>query len=293
MRRKIPSTAALTAFEAASRHRSFTRAADELSITQSAVCRQIAGLEDFLGLKLFGRTRGGVMLTEAGSAYSRSIRARLREVERDTLALMIQGGAGGTLELGVVPTFATRWLLPRLNSFKQAFPAITVNMTPKTSPFLFEDSGLDATLYAGEGGWPGTHSCRLFEETLIAVGCAAMLPARRKLRPSDLIHLPLLQQSTRPYLWREWFESQGLRAERDLSGPRMELFSMLSQAAIHGHGVALIPRMLIEEELANGQLLQLLPLEWPSGRSYFLLYPEQKAAHPALVAFKSWIVSTR
>ena len=114
MRRKFPSTAALAVFEAAARHESFTKAADELSVTQSAVCRQIANLESFLGLNLFRRTRRGVILTEAGSNYSRQVRARLDEVERDTIEVMAKRGGGGNLELGVVPTFATKWLLPRL-----------------------------------------------------------------------------------------------------------------------------------------------------------------------------------
>ncbi|MBN8487423.1 MAG: LysR family transcriptional regulator, partial [Burkholderiales bacterium] len=111
MRRKIPSTAALAAFEAAARHQSFTRAAEELSVTQSAVCRQIASLEDFVGVPLFRRGQRGVLLTEAGRRYARSVAARLDAVERDTLDLMAQAGqaAGGALELAVVPTFATQW----------------------------------------------------------------------------------------------------------------------------------------------------------------------------------------
>ena len=118
MRRKIPSTNALNAFEAAARHASFTEAANELALTQSAVCRQIAGLEDFLGVKLFRRSRRGVVLTEAGATYHRKVAQRLDEVERDTLDLMAHQGRGGTLELAVVPTFGTRWLLPRLRSWR-------------------------------------------------------------------------------------------------------------------------------------------------------------------------------
>ena len=117
MRRKLPSTGALEAFEAAARHQSFTKAAEELSVTQSAICRQVAALESFLDVRLFRRTRRGVMLTEAGLDYSRSVGARLDEVERDTLELMARGGRGSSLELAVVPTFGTRWLLPRLPAF--------------------------------------------------------------------------------------------------------------------------------------------------------------------------------
>ena len=128
MRRKIPSTTALAVFEAAARHQSYTKAADELAVTQSAVCRQIASLEDFLGVRLFQRSRRGVALTEAGEGYSRLVRSRLDEVERDALDLMSRGTPGGTLELGVVPT-ATKWLLPRLPAFTQQHPGIQVNLT--------------------------------------------------------------------------------------------------------------------------------------------------------------------
>src|SRR5574337_1486071 len=134
MRKKIPSTAALLAFEAAARHESFTRAADELSLTQSAICRQIGALEDFLGVALFRRPRRGVQLTEAGQGYSRQIAPRLDAVERDTLSVMAHHGTGSTIELAVVPTFATRWLLPRLGGFYRQNPAVRVNMSTQTRP---------------------------------------------------------------------------------------------------------------------------------------------------------------
>lgn len=170
MRRKIPSTTALALFESAARHQSFTQAAQEHAVTQSAVCRQIAGLEDFLSVKLFRRTKRGVLLTEAGTNYARNVRARLDDVERDTLALMAKGGAGGALELGVVPTFAAKWLVPRLGDFQRLHPDITVHLSSRTRPFLFADTALDAAIFAGDAGWPGTESCFLMDERLVAVG---------------------------------------------------------------------------------------------------------------------------
>src|SRR2546423_15071000 len=138
MRRKIPSTVALAVFEAAARHQTYTKAADELAVTQSAVCRQIASLEHFLGVHLFQRSRRGVALTEAGVGYSRLVRLRLDEVERDALVLMSRGTPGGTLELGVVPTFATKWLLPRLPPLPQQHPGIQLNLTARPRPFMFD-----------------------------------------------------------------------------------------------------------------------------------------------------------
>lgn len=292
MRRKLPSTAALAAFEAAARHQSFTKAAVELAVTQSAVCRQIASLEGFLGVALFRRNQRGVALTEAGQRYARSVATRLDEVERDTLDLMAQGGQGGeggALELGVVPTFATQWLLPRLAGFQAAHPGITVHFSSRTRPFLFADSGLDAAIHAGVGLWPGTEGRLLMPEPMIAIASPGLAARQARWTPADVARLPLLQASTRPYAWRHWFESLGLAVEKDMAGPRMELFSMLSEAAAQGLGVALVPRMLVENELASGRLVQLLPQELLSDRRYYLIHPASKAPSPALAAFAAWL----
>lgn len=289
MRRKIPSTAALAAFEAAARHQSYTRAADELALTQSAVCRQIAGLEAFVGVKLFRRSRRGVMLTEAGQRYSESVRLRLDEVERDTLDLMSAGSAGGSLELAVVPTFATQWLLPRLGSFQRLHPGLTLHLSSRTRPFLFEETSFDAALHAGEAGWPGTEATLLMHERLIAVGSPALIAPRKRLKPAELARFTLLQAATRPYAWRQWFASLGLEVEQDMAGPRMELFSMLVQAAVQGLGIALVPRLLVEDDLAAGRLVQLLPHEAPSDRAYYFIVPERKAHDPAVAALKRWL----
>jgi LysR family glycine cleavage system transcriptional activator len=290
MRRKIPSTAALAAFEAAARHQSFTKAASELAVTQSAVCRQVAALEDFLGVALFRRGQRGVVLTDAGQRYSRSVATRLDEVERDTLDLMAQAGeGGGALELAVVPTFATQWLLPRLKRFHDAHPGITVHFTPRTRPFLFDDTVLDAAIHPGDAFWPGTEGLVLMAEHLIAVASPALVKGKRARNAADVARLPLLQASTRPYAWRQWFESQGLKVAHDMAGARMELFSMLSEAAAQGLGAALVPRLLVESELASGRLLRLLKHDFVSDRSYRLLYPQHKAELPALRAFQAWL----
>lgn len=289
MRRKIPSTTALALFESAARHQSFTQAAREHAVTQSAVCRQIAGLEDFLSVKLFRRTKRGVLLTEAGTNYARNVRARLDDVERDTLALMAKGGAGGALELGVVPTFAAKWLVPRLGDFQRLHPDIAVHLSSRTRPFLFADTALDAAIFAGEAGWPGTESCFLMDERLVAVGSPALVKTRRTLKAADLAQLPLLQMSTRPYAWRQWFESLGLHIDNDLAGARMELFSITTEAAIHGQGLALIPRFLIEEDLKQGRLVPLIEHEFVSDRRYYFIYPEQKSENPVLRLFGAWL----
>jgi LysR family glycine cleavage system transcriptional activator len=292
MRRKLPSTSALAAFEAAARHQSFTKAAAELVVTQSAVCRQVASLEEFLGVELFRRNRRGVVLTDAGQRYSRAVAARLDDVERDTLDLMAQAGQGeqsGSVTLAIVPTFATQWLLPRLARFQARHPGITVHLSSNTRPFLFADTGLDAALHAGDGLWPGTEGRLLMPEPMIPVASPELLKGRARWTPEDLAALPLLQASTRPYAWRHWFESLGVDAEHDMAGPRLELFSMLSEAAAQGLGMALVPRMLVEHELSSGRLVQVLEHAFHSDRRYYLLHPEHKPMSPALVAFASWL----
>lgn len=289
MRRRVPSTAALAAFEAAARHQSFTKAADELAVTQSAVCRQVANLEAFLGLKLFRRGRRGVTLTEAGASYAQQVGARLDDVERDAFELMARGGHGGVLELGVVPTFATKWLLPRLSGFLRAHPGISVNLTPRTRPFLFDETPFHAAIYAGESTWPGTEGLFLMREDLIAVASPALIAPRRPLAAADIAGLPLLQQSTRPYAWRQWFASLGMQATGDLAGPRMELFSMLAEAAAQSLGVALIPRLLVEEELRSGRLVQCVPHRHLSDRSYYLIVPDRRSENALLQGFRAWL----
>ncbi|WP_263263504.1 LysR family transcriptional regulator [Pseudomonas sp. RIT-PI-S] len=291
MRRKIPSTAALVSFEAAARHQSFTKAATELSLTQGAVCRQIAALEAFLNVELFRRSRRGVTLTEAGLSYSRQVSAQLDAVERDTLSVMGQQGAAA-IELAVVPTFGTRWLLPRLKEFQQLHPQVTVNLTNRTRPFLFADTPFDAAIYFGDGEWPGARAYRLMAEHSQPVCSPALLAGRAPSDPSRLAELPLLQQTTRPYAWRHWFASAGLQVARDLTGPRYELFSMLAQAAIHQMGVALIPPFLIEQELLRGELVIAHEHVFSDSRAYHLMIPERKVESASLKAFRDWLVST-
>ena len=290
MRRKIPSIGALTAFDAAARHASFTKAAHELALTQSAVCRQIAGLEGFLGVDLFRRSKRGVRLTEAGSAYHRQISKRLDEVERDTLDMMARRGEGGTLELAVVPTFGTRWLLPRLPDFARRHPAITLNLSSRTRPFLFDDTELDAAIYAGDGNWPGAVATHLMPENLVPVCSPALIAPRRKLTPQQLGELPLLQQTTRPHAWRQWFESTGHTTGNERSGPRYELFFMSLQAAAVGLGVALVPEYYIDDDVEAGRLVIPVRHTFSSDRAYYLVSPEQKLSNPALVAFRSWLL---
>ena len=302
MRRSIPSTQALACFEAAARHESYTRAAQELALTQGAVSRQVIALEEFVGVQLFRRTRHGVALTAAGEAYARKVRHWLLGMERDTLDLMAHQGAGGTVKLAAVPTFATRWLMPRLPQLAQVHPDITVHIDVQTRPFLFADMGFDAALYAGTPeqvhNWPGIEALHLMDEDVVPVCSPRLLdkatqraPGRawQPLPPQALADLPLLQQSTRPQGWQQWFQSVGVESVHAMDGPRYELFSMLAVAATHGMGVALIPPMLVEAEIARGELVVACAQPLRGERSYYFITPVQQPLSAVLHTFSDWL----
>jgi LysR family glycine cleavage system transcriptional activator len=296
MRRKIPSLQALACFEAAARHESYTRAAQELALTQGAVSRQITALEEFVGLALFRRTRHGVALTERGAEYAAQVAPRLQGLEQDTLEVMASHNSGGNVHLAAVPTFATRWLIPRLSQLKAQHPDITVHIETRTRPFMFADTAFDAALYAGTpeqmSHWAGTHCLRLMSEDMVPVCSPELLGSRTNLTPADLAQFPLLQQSTRPDGWRQWFAAAGVTAPLARSGPRYELFSMTAAAAAQGLGLALVPRLLIETELKRGELLLACDQVLPNERAYYLVTPERFDERPVMTSFLAWLLRT-
>lgn len=293
MTRKLPSLQALQCFEAAARHESYTRAALELSLTQGAVSRRIAALEDFVGTRLFRRTRHGVRLTEEGAAYARRVAGRLDGLEHDTLDARARQGAGGSIRLAAVPTFATRWLLPRLPAFARGHPRVVVHIDTRTRPFLFAETGHDAALYAGTpaqvAGWPGTRALTLMREDVVPVASPARMAGRRRCTPATLTRAPLLQQATRPDAWRQWFAAMGVDAPDALAGPRYEQFSMAAMAAASGLGVALVPKMLVEAELARGDLVVACDRPLRGERHYHLVVPEANAGNVPLLRFAEWL----
>ena len=295
MRRKIPATHALLCFEAAARHESYTRAAQELALTQSAVSRQITALEAFLGVTLFRRTRHGVALTERGAEYAIQVAQRLQNLEQDTLDIMSPQSRSGTVHLAAVPTFATRWLIPRLPQLAAQHPEITIHLETRTRPFMFSDAIFDASLYAGTvqqvANWAGTRSVRLMNEDVVPVCSPHWLAGQAALTPQALAQLPLLQQTTRPDAWRLWFEAVAVSAPHALAGPRFELFSMTAAAAACGLGVALVPRLLIEPELQRGELVLACPQAPLSERAYYLITPERDGERPAVSLFRDWMLT--
>lgn len=294
MRRKIPSLQALACFDAAARHQSYTRAAQELSLTQGAVSRQLTALEAFVGVALFKRTRHGVSLTERGRDYAAQVALRLQALEQDTQDVMSTQGRASRLHLAAVPTFATRWLIPRLADLKAQQPELTLHIDTRTRPFMFADTPFDCALFAGTpeqvSQWAGTQAVKLLDEVVLPVGAPGLLQGATTLQPEALAQLPLLQQSTRMEAWRAWFDAQGVSAPNALSGARFEQFSMTTAAAVHGLGVALVARLLIEPELARGELAVLCDRPLANARAYYLVHPEGPEPPAALLVFQAWLI---
>jgi LysR family glycine cleavage system transcriptional activator len=289
-RRLVPSLAALQAFEAAARHGSFTRAAEELDLTQGAVSRQVAALEESLGVALFERVRQRVTLTPAGNAYAEDVRQALSRIAAATLSAMAFRGAGGPLALAILPTFGTRWLIPRLPRFFAAHPDVTIDFATRIRPFDFAREPLDAAIHAGDETWTGAVMHPLMGETLVPVGSPGLLRDLGLREPADALRAPLLHQATRPLAWRDWMAAQGVASEVQ-AGPSFEQFAMVAQAAAAGLGLAILPRFLIEEELRSGQLVVAFDRPIESQRAYWLVYPEEKRHRPALAAFRDWLLA--
>ncbi|MBS0419924.1 MAG: transcriptional regulator GcvA [Proteobacteria bacterium] len=280
----------LLVFEAAARRLSFSDAAAEMNLTQGAVSRQIRALEETLGLQLFHRVRNRLTLSEAGSAYLPEVRACLSRLEAATLELLAHQGTGGVLNLAILPTFGTKWLIPRMASFARAHPNIVVNFTTRAVAFDFAKERLDAAIHFGDVTWPGVKSHRLMGEEVVPVCSAAALRAHALTSLEDFEHHTLLQHTTRPNAWVEWFAAVGQPQINGLKGPRFEHFSMVIQAAIAGIGVAVLPRFLVEDEIAAGRLI--IPFDRPvcSNHAYYLVYPEEKADLPGVRAFRDWLL---
>ena len=288
-RRLMPSMGGLAAFEAAARHESFSRAAAELALTQSAVSKQIRQLELTLGVSLFEREGRRVLLTSAGQAFLLPTRDLLERLTTATHGVMASAGAQGMLTVAVLPTFAARWLIPRLPRFRAIAPGIAVNLRTQLEPFNMDEAGVDLAIHYGGPSWPGAETFRLFEEVVVPV-CSPDYKAQLGLSgPGDLGRAELLQLATRPWLWGDWFERAGVAPENPLRGPLFDQFSFTATAATAGLGVALVPRFLVEEELESGKLIVLCEPAMSGQGAYYGAVPLSKRTVPAIVRLAGWL----
>ena len=286
---KIPNMGALLAFEAAARHESFTYAARELYLTESAVSRQINTLESNLGVRLFVRVKQRVVLTKAGKVYSAQVRRALEGLDRDTLSIIAHGSGGGYLELAALPTFASHWLIPRMGDFNARYPDVRVNMGVRTGTFPFAETHFEAAIHYGKPTWPGTSADFLFREEVMPV-CAASLLTRTVTTAAELLDYPLLHSTTRPDSWANWFARLGVEDNRTMQGVRYELHTMLISGASAGLGIALVPRFFVEGQLERLGLV--VPFDAPAiaEAAYYLVYPTELSHGKPLASFREWLL---
>ncbi|HEX6959429.1 MAG TPA: LysR family transcriptional regulator [Ferrovibrio sp.] len=290
-RRFLPPLSALTAFEAAARHGSFTAAARELNISQAAVSRRVQLLEEILKQRLFERIRQRVILTPGGAAYARELQDSLARIGMATVNTMAARTGQVSLNIATLPTFGTRWLIPRLPDFADRHPEITVNLPTRVENFDFTAEPLDAAIFFGDPIAPGAIVDRLIEEELVPVASRRLLTRHRIRKPEDLFKIPLLQQSTRPAAWADWFAALGIACPPVPLGPRYGQFAMILQAAVVGLGAAIVPRFLVERELQSRDLVIPFPHSIGSKQAYCLFYPEAKRNDPALRVFRDWLIA--
>lgn len=288
-RRFLPSLSQLLAFDAVVRHRSVTAAATELNLTQSTVSRLTQSLEEQLGAELFTRQRRRLIPTQAALSYQADIQRALDMIQRASMSVVANPG-GGTISLAVLPTFATRWLGPRLGGFFEAHPGISVNLSTRIQRFSFDAEIFDAVIYFGEPDWPGVLHHKLFDERLTACASPAFLDRHPIERPEDMSGIPLLRLENRPTSWEDWYAGQG-GAMTGSEGMVVDQFSMMIQAAISGLGVALLPHYLAQIEMAEGRLRPVLREAVPGSGSYWLAWPEAKTSHGALSRFRDWLAA--
>ncbi|MFQ6021798.1 MAG: transcriptional regulator GcvA [Acidiferrobacterales bacterium] len=288
---RLPPLNAIHTFEAAARHLSFHRAAEELHVTPSAVSHQIRSLEDFLGVRLFHRLPRQVVLTTEGQAYLPPIRAALDQIKAATERVV---GGTGPLTMTVAPPFATGWLVPRLSRFQAQNPDIEVRLSLVTSTELvdFARSDVDLAIRSGRGNWPGLSSHRLIGEELVPVCSPALLEGLHPLkRPEDLRNFTLLHALPRITQWQMWVNAAGVTGVDVYRGPKFHNTPLALDAALAGLGIAIADRRLVARELESGRLIQPFDIVLPSESAYYLVYPEETADNPKIAAFRGWLLS--
>lgn len=288
MRRLLPSLSALESFEAVARLSSVTRAADELGRTQSAVSRQIANLEMFARRPLFTRDRKRLIVNEAGQMFQEALTRILNELENEVGRLVTYGTDDRLLRVGVLPTFGSRWLVPRMGEFAIRHEGVAISLITGLTAFDLDRSGLDVAIQHGDGNWPNVQSYKLMDEEIVAV--IAPHAVRKEGRLGDY---EWLQMTTRPWMWSEWLEARhDVDTKSMRAGATFENFNMVIEAAARGIGVAVLPTFYISDELASGRLVAPFGPPIPSGRGYYFVEPAGQKPPAKVDAFRKWLLST-
>ena len=289
MSRRLPPLNAIRAFEAAARNASFTRAAQELFVTQGAVSRHVATLEGWLGAKLFTRTQRGIELTAKGSAYFRVLRGALDQIDHATRQLQ-QSPDENLLRLKLPPTFAIRWLVPRLARFHAKHPGVDVQITTSHDPADFDREDVDAAIHSDFEPPVGPGFRRVLGEELLPVCSPGLVAKGLPLRkPRDLARHVLLCSMNRPRDWPAWLAAAGVPEIDGNSGLKFENAALAYQAAIDRLGVTIAQRALVEDDLRSGRLVAPFALSVKTSGGYDLAFPPHRPKSRRLQAFEEWL----
>ena len=287
---RLPTLNALRAFEAAGRHLSFTRAAQELHVTQAAVSHQIKSLEEQLGMRLFRRGARGLLLTDAGQSYLPSVRDAFAKLAAATERLRARD-ARGAITVSVLPSFAARWLVPRLPRFRAAQPEIDVRVAADDHLVDFDRDDVDIAIRYGRGDYPGLRTDRLMTEELFPVCSPALLAGDPPLeKPEDLARHTLLHDDMR-LDWTMWLMAAGVEGVDPDRGASFNSSSLVLQAAVDGQGVALGRSALTGDDLAAGRLVRPFAVSLPAEFAYYIVCPEHTADRPGIKTFRDWLLS--
>lgn len=293
MSTRLPSLNGLRAFEAAARHLSFTNAADELNVTQTAISHQIKRLEEELGTRLFIRQNRALALTPQGHDYLPGVRAAFNDLRLATDRLKRRDN-DHVLTVSALASMASKWLLPRISTFQAAHPDIDVRITTSTALVDFKNGDVDAAIRYGRGQWPGLRTDWLTADHLFPVCSPTLLTGSTPLRkPEDLARYTLLHSSgSYDDDWRQWLTAAGMPADISKQpGLSFDMIFMTLQAAIDGLGVAIGRTTYVEGDLAKGRLVTPFDIRLPIDAGFYLVSPEASADTRKLKAFREWLLA--
>jgi LysR family glycine cleavage system transcriptional activator len=293
MTARLPSLNGLRAFEAAARHLSFTLAASELNVTQTAISHQIRRLEEELGIRLFIRKNRALALTPQARDYLPGVRAAFNDLRLATDRLLRKDD-DKVLTISTLASLAAKWLLPRLTAFQEAHPGLDVRITTSTTLVDFRNGDVDAAIRWGRGHWPGVRAEWLMTDEAFPVCSPALLSGKRPLRtPEDLRDHVLLHTTTYDDDWRQWLTAAGLPSDISKSpGVTFDLILMTVQAAIDGLGVAMGRTSYVQDDIAKGRLVVPFDIALPAETGFYLVSPEGVADPPKLKAFRQWLIAS-
>ncbi len=271
----------------------FTKAAEDLSLTQSGISRQIGNLESRLGVTLFERVGSRLVLTDAGRDYAREVQQLLDRLEEVSIDAVRGRKASQALTIGTQPTLGARWLMPRLKGFATAHPDIPLELVAINAGSDVSDLPVDLALLRGRGAWINARSLELFAEELVAVAAPDLLERIDTTGPLNFQTMPTLQNARRPSLWLTWLRATGQEPAGFIQGMRLPYADLVIQAACEGLGIGLVPLHYVQAELETGRLCQCFGGPVASGESYWVVISDHRQAHPYVAEMRNWLMRHR